>query len=94
MTDSVRMTAVIGAILMSLVVVGGGAGLTFLLFFKEIPAKNEATALGLIGGFSTLLGVVVKFWLDWAVRMFFPQQVTQTTTQTPTTATTTTTGTP
>lgn len=78
----VRTVWIVGAIIMSAFVVLGSIGLTAVLAVFEIPKANETMMVAMLGGFGPLTGVVVKYWLDNAARMYQappPPTVTTTT---------------
>lgn len=61
---------IIGAIVMSGFVVLGSIVLTAMLAVIEIPKTNETMMVAMLGGFGPLSGVVVKYWLDNAARVW------------------------
>lgn len=77
MLNETKTIWIVGAILTSTFVILGAIGLTALIALVEIPAANREIAIGMLGGFAPLLGVVVKFWLDNAQRLIQQTTVVQ-----------------
>lgn len=77
MLHETRTIWIVGAIIVSAFVVLGAIGLTALIALIEIPVANREIAIGMLGGFAPLLGVVVKFWLDNAARLIQQTTVVQ-----------------
>lgn len=52
-----------GAILASLIILGGYVAVSILLFFWEIPAKSETIATLMFGGLNSLATLAAGYWL-------------------------------
>jgi hypothetical protein len=59
-----------GSSVVSVMVVVGAILLSGMLFQYEIPEKNREIAIGLLGGFGPLVGIVVKAWMDLLVHIY------------------------
>lgn len=69
---------IIGAAVMSLVVIASTVYLTFVLIQERLPPENRDIMLQLVGGYIALFTLVVKTWLDMVVRLFTTPQQTVT----------------
>lgn len=53
----------VGAVVVSILVVGGFLAVVMALFIKAIPASSENIANILLGTLATMAGTVVNYWL-------------------------------
>jgi hypothetical protein len=73
---------IIGAAIMSLVVIAATIYISLVLVWQELHMANRDIVLQLVGGYIALFTLVVKTWLDMVVRIFTspnPQQTMPTT---------------
>lgn len=63
---------IIGAAVMSIVVICATIYISLMLVWHELAASNREIVVQLVGGYIALFTLVVKAWLDMVVRIFTP----------------------